>query len=151
MIKFGVERYHQVSEDIKELIKLHYEEIAVNKDVIPLDPDWDRYKALDDSGLIMTVTARDDGKIIGYAIFFVTSHLHYKSTIYANNDLLYLHPDYRKGMTGIRLITLSEGFLKQRGVAKIMWHIKFNKDFSRLLHHLGYVDEDIIVGKIIKD
>jgi GNAT superfamily N-acetyltransferase len=151
MIKFGVERYYQVSEDIKELIKLHYEEIAVNKDVIPLDPDWDRYKALDDSGLIMTVTARDEGKLIGYAIFFVTSHLHYKSTVYANNDLLYLHPDYRKGLVGVRLITISEGFLKQRGVTKIMWHIKFNKDFSRLLHHLGYVDEDIIVGKIIKD
>jgi GNAT superfamily N-acetyltransferase len=151
MIEFGVEKYHQVSEDIKDLIKLHYEEIAVNKDVIPLDPDWDRYKQLDDKGLILTVTARDDGKLIGYAIFFVTTHLHYKSTYYANNDLLYLHPDYRKGLIGVRLITLSEKYLKEKGVTKIMWHIKFNKDFSRLLHHLGYVDEDIIVGKIIKD
>ena len=151
MIEFGVEKYHQVSEDIKELIKLHYEEIAVNKDVIPLDPDWDRYKQLDDNGLILTVTARDDGKLIGYAIFFVTSHLHYKSTYYANNDLLYLHPDYRKGLVGVRLITISEKYLKEKGVTKIMWHIKINKDFSRLLHHLGYVDEDIIVGKIIKD
>ena len=105
MIKFGVEKYHQVCEDIKELIKLHYEEIAVNKDVIPLDPDWDRYKYLDDNGLIMIITARDESKLVGYSIFFITSHLHYKSTVYANNDLLYLHPEYRKGSLGIKLIS----------------------------------------------
>lgn len=151
MIKFGVERYHQVSEDIKELIKLHYEEIAVNKDVIPLDPDWDKYKSLCDNGLLMIITARDEGKLIGYSIFFITNHLHYKSTVYANNDLLYLHPDYRRGSLGIKFIKTSEIYLKQKGVAKIMWHIKFNKDFRVLLHRMGYIDEDIIVGKIIKD
>lgn len=151
MIKFGVERYSQVNEDIKELIKLHYDEIAVNKEDIPLDPDWDRYKLLDDKGLIMIITARDEGKLVGYSIFFISNHLHYKSTVYANNDLLYLHPDYRKGLTGIKLIKTSEIYLKQRGVAKIMWHIKFNKDFRILLHRFGYVDEDVIVGKIIKD
>ena len=80
MIKFGVERYSQVNEDIKELIKLHYDEIAVNKEDIPLDPDWDRYKLLDDKGLIMIITARDEGRLVGYSIFFISNHLHYKST-----------------------------------------------------------------------
>ena len=151
MINFDVEKYAQVNEDIKELIKLHYEEIAVNKDVIPLDPDWDKYKHLCDSGLLVIITARDESKLIGYSIFFITNHLHYKSTKYANNDLLYLHPDYRAGMLGIRLIKQSEKILKEKKVDKILWHIKFNKDFRIILHRLGYVDEDVIVGKIIKD
>mgnify|MGYP003345974306 FL=1 len=81
MIKFGVEKYHQVCEDIKELIKLHYEEIAVNKDVIPLDPDWDNYKNLCDKNILMIITARDEGRLVGYSIFFITNHLHYKSTV----------------------------------------------------------------------
>ena len=88
---------------------------------------------------------------MGYSIFFITNHLHYKSTVYANNDLLYLHPDYRKGSMGLKLIKASEKFLKDKKVDKILWHIKFNKDFRILLHRLGYVDEDVIVGKIIKD
>ena len=99
----------------------------------------------------MTITARDEGKLVGYSIFFITNHLHYKSTVYANNDLLYLHPDYRKGSLGIKFIKASEIYLKNRGVAKILWHIKFNKDFRILLHRMGYVDEEVIVGKIIKD
>jgi len=151
MIEFGVESFDQAVNDIQELIKLHYEEIALNKDVIPLDPDWDKYRALMNNNLACLITARDDGKLVGYSIFFVTSHPHYKSTIFANNDLIYLHPDYRKGMVGVRLIQYSEQHLRQLGVAKILWHVKFNKDFTRVLHRLGYVDEDIIVGKIIKD
>jgi len=151
MIKFNIEKYSQVNEDIKELIKLHYDEIAVDKDVIPLDPDWDRYKNLCETNVLTIVTARDEGKLVGYSIFFITNHLHYKSTKYANNDLLYLHPDYRRGTTGIKLIKASEKFLLDKKVDKILWHIKFNKDFRILLHRLGYVDEDVIVGKIIKD
>ena len=151
MINFDVEKYAQVNEDIKDLIKLHYEEIAVNKDVIPLDPDWDKYKHLCDNELLITITVRDEGKLIGYSIFFITNHLHYKSTKYANNDLLFLHPDYRAGMLGLRLIRESEKILKEKKVDKILWHIKFNKDFRIILHRLGYVDEDVIVGKIIKD
>ena len=88
MIEFGVESFDQAVNDIQELIKLHYEEIALNKDVIPLDPDWDKYRALMTNNLACLITARDDGKLVGYSIFFVTSHPHYKSTIFANNDLI---------------------------------------------------------------
>ena len=151
MVKFGLESFNQTRQDIEYLLKLHYDEIALNKDVIPLDPDWDKYKKLFDLNQLAIFTVRDEGKLVGYSIFFVTSHLHYKSTIYANNDLLYLHPNYRKGSLGIKLLKSSEIYLKQKGVAKIMWHIKFNKDFRVLLHRMGYIDEDIIVGKIIKD
>ena len=151
MIKFDIEKYSQWGEDIKELTKLHYDEVAVNKDVIPLDPDWDRYKYLCDNNLLLCITARDEKKLVGYSIFFITKHIHYKSTTYATNDVLYLHPNYRKGSLGLKLIKISEKFLKEINADKILWHIKFNKDFRSILHRLGYVDEDVIVGKIIKD
>jgi GNAT superfamily N-acetyltransferase len=151
MIKFGVEGFDQARLEIEDLLKLHYEEIALNKEHIPLDPDWDRYRNLIETKQAYLLTVRDDDKLIGYSIFFVTKHLHYKSSIFASNDLIFLHPNYRKGMVGVRLIQFCEQYLKEIGVAKILWHVKFNKDFTRILHHMGYVDEDMIVGKIIKD
>jgi GNAT superfamily N-acetyltransferase len=151
MIKFGVEGFDQARYEIEDLLKLHYEEIALNKEHIPLDPDWDRYRNLIESKQAYLLTVRDDDKLVGYSIFFVTKHIHYKSSIFASNDLIFLHPDYRKGMVGVRLIQFCEQYLKAMGVAKILWHVKFNKDFTRILHHMGYVDEDMIVGKIIKD
>ena len=150
-MEFQVESFDDVKDDIKYLLDLHYNEIALDKEVIPLDPDWDKYRNLYNLGILKIITARDEGKIVGYSIFFVNAHLHYKSSIYANNDLLYLHPEYRKGSLGIKLIKYSEKVLRDLGVTKILWHIKFNKDFRLLLHRLGYIDEDVIVGKIVKD
>jgi GNAT superfamily N-acetyltransferase len=142
----------QLIEEFKSLIELHYQEIALHKDSVPLDPDWDRYAAIDATDNLMIVTARNEKQeLIGYSVFFITPHIHYKSTIVASNDILYLHPDYRKGRVGIRLLKDSETACRHRGVNKILWHIKFAKDFRNILYRLGYLDEDAIVGKILRD
>jgi hypothetical protein len=152
MVNFAVEQYsEQLVEDIKPLLDEHYKEVALHKESIPLDPDWSRYKMLADKGLLFVVTARDDNKLVGYSVFFITQHMHYNSTKMASNDVLYLSPEYRKGMAGIRLIKISEIELKKLGVTKVLWHIKFHKDFRNILYRMGYLDEDAIVGKILKD
>jgi GNAT superfamily N-acetyltransferase len=151
MVTYQVETYDQVVPDIKELIKLHYDEVALHKESIPLDPDWARYKVLEDNGMLFIATARDQSQLVGYSVFFVTRHMHYNSTLMASNDILYLHPDYRQGMSGIKLIKFSESELKKRNITKVLWHIKFQKDFRKILYRMGYVDEDAIVGKILKD
>ena len=147
-----VEQYSDgLVEEIKPLIQLHYDEIALNKEHVPLDPDWDTYAALAAAGRLLIVTARNEqNELIGYTVFFINNHIHYKSTKVANNDLLYLHPDYRRGRLGLRLIKDSETACGHRGVDKIMWHIKFAQDFRSILYRLGYADEDAIVGKIIR-
>jgi len=152
MDTIAVEPYSdQLVSEIEPLIQLHYDEIALNKEYIPLDPDWDAYKKLADSGNLLIVAARRDGNLVGYAVFFLMQHIHYKSTKIANNDILYLHPDYRQGRLGIRLIKDSETACRFRGVNKILWHIKFAKDFRTIFYRLGYADEDAIVGKILRN
>jgi hypothetical protein len=152
MITYQVEKIKQIKDELHSLLRLHYEEIALDRDHIPLDPDWERYEALCDRGNLFVATARnEEQQLIGYSIFFVLNHLHYKSTLVASNDVLYLHPDYRKGTTGIKLIKISESELKRMGVTKICWHIKFHKDFRNILYRMGYKDEDAIVGKVLKD
>jgi hypothetical protein len=151
MLSYQVETFDQVVPDIHELIKLHYDEIALHKEAIPLDPDWDRYKNLENLDMLFIATVRDEGKLVGYSVFFITRHMHYNSTLMASNDILYLHPDYRHGMSGIKLIKFSESQLKKLNVTKVLWHIKFQKDFRKILYRMGYVDEDAIVGKILKD
>ncbi len=151
MFTIAVEQYSaELIAEIQPLIQLHYDEIALNKEHIPLDPDWDAYQFLADSNRMLIVAAREDGVLVGYAVFFITQHIHYKSTKVANNDILYLHPDYRYGKKGIRLIKDSETACRHRGVDKILWHIKFAKDFRNIFYRLGYIDEDAIVGKMLR-
>jgi hypothetical protein len=151
-MEIGIELYSEkLVEDIKPLLELHYQELTLNKEHIKLDPDWHKYSILAKNKSLVVITARDQGKLVGYSVFFITNHLHYQQNKMANNDVLFLHEDYRKGTTGIKLIKESEKALKDLGIIKILWHIKFAKDFRKILYRLGYHDEDAIVGKILKD
>jgi hypothetical protein len=152
MVTIAVEPYSDgLVEEMLDLIKQHYDEITLNKDVVKLDPDWDRYAELAANDRLLALSVRNDqNKLIGYSWFFIGHHIHYKSLKMASNDVLFLTPEARKGRTGIRLIKDSETACRARGVDKIIWHIKFAKDFRNILYRLGYADEDALVGKILR-
>lgn len=151
-MEIGIETFDfKLIGELKPLLELHYQELTLHKDHIKLDPDYEKYLQLAKSDMFVMITARDNGVLVGYSAWFITNHIHYRSSKMANNDVLFLHPDYRKGMTGVRLIRRSEEILKELGIIKIMWHIKFARDFRKILYRMGYEDEDAIVGKILKD
>lgn len=145
---FQKESLCDVIAEVGSLLALHYRELTLNRDVVKLNPDWGRYSDLEHAGAFHVFTARDDGRLVGYSAFFLGHHLHYKDLVVANNDVLYLHPDARNGMTGIRLIKTSEAGMKALGAAKITWHAKYSNDLQQILVRLGYTDEEVIMGKI---
>ena len=150
MIAFARECLCDVIQEVDALLKLHYEELTLHKERIKLDPDWPMYTALEHMERLVLFTARDDGRLVGYAAFFVQPHIHYRKTIVAQNDVLFLHPEHRKGTTGIRFIRFSEQCLQGLKVDKIIWHVKFSLDLRPILHRLGYADEEVMVGKMLK-
>ncbi len=135
-----------------QLIKLHYEEIALDKNQIPLNPDWESYQRMEDVGDLVCFTARDNAELIGYSFFFLKWHIHYSNTRFAHNDVLYVHPNYRKGTSiGKDLIKYSEAELKNYGIDKVIWHIKCDHDWSAIMLRMGYRKDEIIVSKLIGD
>jgi len=140
----------QVKPEMEPLLEDHYQELTLHKDKIKLDPDWDLYDKLEKSKQFYLLTARDEstGQLIGYSAWFVKPHIHYKNTIVAANDVLFLHKEHRQGMTGIRLIKYSEQEMKKYA-HKITWHVKSENDFRPILHRMGYIDEDLILGKML--
>ena len=149
MIEFKCEPLEPMFTQAAELFKLHYEELTLNKDAVKLNPMRDSYQQIERTGKMAVYTARDDGELVGYAIFFVSPHIHYADTIVAMNDVLFLHPAHRKGSMGTRLIKFCEQGLRTRGAHKIVWHIKLSRDWSPILIRLGYVTEEINVGKLL--
>lgn len=149
MITYARETLFDVVDEVDGLLRQHYDELTLHKDKIKLDPMWGEYRALESAGKFVLFTARDDGKLVGYSAFFVVPHMHYADTVMALNDVLYLHADYRKGRTGIKLIQYAESVLREFGVQKLTYHIKHSLDWSPILHHMGYSDEEKIVGKML--
>lgn len=145
------ERFTEVASEMFPLWIAHWNEIAEDRNEIPLYPDLKRYAELEKGGALLTLTVRDGEKLVGYCIMFLTHHIHYSKTLFAINDVLYLDPAYRSGTNGIKLIKDSERLAKDIGVTKITWHIKTNHNFGKILERMGYKMFEVNYGKLLGD
>jgi GNAT superfamily N-acetyltransferase len=124
MLNLAIETLNDVREEIQALLELHWQEIAVYQD-IPLAPLWTSYEALDKSKNMIVYTVRaEEEKLVGYAVFFIRNHLHYKDHLFALNDIIWVHPDYRDGKIGSNLGEFWENDLKSRGVHVVHVNVK---------------------------
>lgn len=150
-VKYQQEFFYQVQDDIRPLLQEHWDEVALNKDKIKINPDWDAYYALEEQGNLGVFTARDGEKLVGYFFVFVFQHLHYKDHLFAKSDLIYLKPSHRKGFTGINLIKFAEGCLKEDGVSVLVVNTKSHRPFRKIMQFLGFTPEEIEYSKYIGD
>ena len=131
------------------LLRAHYEELWMHKD-IPLSPDFQRYYAFAQAGLLHYCTARVNGELVGYCLSVLSRGLHYSTVNFATNDILFIRKDYRKGMAGMRLLRFMEEELSKMNITFIQMHIKYDPDYSPLLGKMGYDPFEKIMMKRIK-
>jgi GNAT superfamily N-acetyltransferase len=138
------ESVSDVLAEIKPLLEMHWSEIAHYQD-IPLDPDYDFYTQ---SPAVCVFTARDTiGKLVGYAVFCVSFNKHYRQSKQAVQDILFVHPNYRGGTVGYRLIKFCDRQLKNEGCQVVYQHMKRAHQFGQLLDAIGYECVDLIYAK----
>lgn len=147
-VQYIVEDPASFIEELQRIIPAHYDELCVTKD-FPLAPDYAAYGRLCVAGMLKCITVRDDGGLIGYAIFIVQPHLHYSSCKTAFEDIYFLKKEHRLGRTGIRMFQFAETALREDGVNRIIMHTKVHLDNSRLFEYLGYKHTDKLYTKIL--
>ncbi len=138
-MKYQEEKISDTLEELKPMLIKHWEELANNKDVRPLDPDYDTYITLNEAGLVRLFTARDDSnRLVGYFIFVVCNNLHYKTWKHANVDIYYIDPEYRNLGSGSEMVNEVEKWLKSLGVQFITMMDKTHKSHQSFFTRLGY-------------
>jgi L-amino acid N-acyltransferase YncA len=148
-LEFAVEAWGKASPDMEILFPLHWQEIALNKDEIKLDIDFERYAEAEANGHLHVVTARDDGILVGYHVWFVGMHMHYKSSRTAVSDVVYLLPMYRKGLAGYRFLKYSLDSLAALSVQRMVMNVKLHHDFGPVLKRLGMGKIEELWSKVI--
>lgn len=151
MIKYAVEHYYDVIEEIKPILLEHWREVAWHKDKIPYAPDWEKYEAMADAGILHIVTARDDGKLIGYYVSMIMPGLHYKHTTFGTNDVLFVDPEYRGGRTAYGMFKFAFKALKEAGCDIVFLHMKTDQPFERLCEALGMEKQEYLFSKYLGD
>ena len=151
MITAQVEPYSKCLPELMECYDLHWDELALNKDKVPLDPQYDLYEARDDAGQLLLVTLRETGRLVGYFIGFIAPGFHYKTCLTLTMDIFWTHPDVRGGFSGVKLFRLVEKEAKRRGVHRMFYGSKLHKDSSRLFEYLKMEPVEIYYTKWIGD
>ncbi len=150
-VTYQIENFYTLKEEVDELFKKHWEEIALFKDKMKLNPDWSFYEQLYLEGSLGLFTARKGKKLIGYFVVIAKAHPHYKDHIVASNDIIFIDPEYRKGLTGYKLIKFAKENLKELGVSVLAVNIKVHKPFDKLLERLGFENTERLYTVYIGD
>ena len=142
-----------LDEGVEDLLFKHWEEVAMDRERIPLDPDWDFAREQERRKVLWTAALRRDGKLIGYNSMCVSPHIHYRSTLHAVNDVIYVDPAER-GAAGIKLVQGTEALLRPMGVVKVIYHTKLKPIGGKhtvgdLLAALGYNHFENLYCKIL--
>lgn len=138
MITVMLESFEERLPELLPLLPLHYEELALNKDKVPLDPQYEFYIDREHRGELLFMVVRDAGQLIGYFIGFVAPGLHYRTCLTLTMDIFYIHPEHRGNNTGFKLFKAVEGEAKHRGVDRLYVGSKVHLDASWLFQRLGY-------------
>ena len=138
MITAHVESFEENLEYLKPLLPIHYKELALNQDKVPLSPQFDKYVATEKQGGLIFVTLRKAGEMVGYFIGFIAPGLHYSTCLTCQMDIFYVLPEHRGSGTGFQLFKFVEQQLKKRGVQRLFVGSKMHKDASWLFEKLNY-------------
>lgn len=129
-------------DEAKKLSVEHYAAIAHYQD-IPLNPDDDAYRMLEANGRLRIYTIRDeDNRMMGYQIFILGKNIHYKDSLQAVQDVLWITPSWRG--FGHKFIDWCDSNLHGEGVQVVMQHMKAKHAFGETLCKMGYELQDLI-------
>tara|TARA_R100000234_G_C4983803_1_gene172261 strand:+ start:43 stop:552 length:510 start_codon:yes stop_codon:yes gene_type:complete len=131
------------------LFEEHYEEIARNKQVMKLKPNYQLYEALNSTGWLFIYVAMRDDVCIGYSMNIMMHHLHYADLRIAQNDILFVKKEFRGGRLGLRLLKVTEDHARSEGCKLMLWHAKENTALAELLPKLKYGVQEIMYSKEI--
>jgi GNAT superfamily N-acetyltransferase len=137
MLTTQVEPWSEFVVEVQPLFPQHWEELALNKDKVPLAPQYHVYAAREVAGELMVITLRDKGRLVGYFVGIVAPGLHYSTCLTLTMDIFWTHPDIRGGFAGVKLFRAVEKEAKRRGVQRMFYGSKLHKDCGSLFRYLG--------------
>ena len=137
VIEFNIEPLGKVWDECIELAKKHWWETEAYRHNQPFAPDFERYNQFAQVGWFLMFTARDEGKLVGYAGMYLVQSMHTQKMI-ATEDTWFLLPEYRKGRNAIRFYNFVEKECRSRGATEITMTVKTVNQAGKILEYLGY-------------
>lgn len=130
---------------------MHYDELALHKEAMPMGLDGALYLELERLGRLLVVAARRGRELVGYYVAIIIDHHPHNKTggKVSTCDMFYLLPECRRGGAGARLLMAAERELKNRGVVKASMSTKIHFENAELFDALGWEKTDVVRQKLL--
>ena len=149
MITAQCERLADVLPEFMEIFPAHYAELALNKDTVPLAPQYNIYLEREARGELLFVTLRELGEAVGYFVGFIAPGLHYETCLTCHMDIFYVKQDRRGAMAGVKLFNFVEAELIRRGVKRWLCGSKIHRPVDWLLKRQGFEPIEVHYSKML--
>ena len=151
MISAQIETIIDTLDELKPYFPIHWKQLGLFQNKMPLDPDYDEYLRRDALGMWTLATVRDDGNLVGYVVFSVARGMHYKSTLVAIMDSIFLEDSTRGHGHGRLLGETALAELKRRGVGPVYGGSKNHKGIEGFWRSLGMEPVETVLAMWIGD
>lgn len=150
MLTYQLESFESFYAGAQELMEEHHREVARDKAHLQVSLDLPRYRVLDARGELLILTARHEGKMIGYLMVALARHPHYAVRC-GFEDAHFLSKSYRQGLRNpwFRLVELAENLARELGLFSLTIHSKPSNRAGEVLELLGYPKSDELHTKVL--
>lgn len=124
--------------DIDAYLVGQYTATPAHTDLPAYDHDWTAYMSMQAQDMTVFVTAREDGKLVGYAMYVITPMLHHCKYLMAVCDALVTWYTHRGQGIGRLLYEVAEKECIDRGANRIVNHHRLCYGAEPIFPKLGF-------------
>jgi GNAT superfamily N-acetyltransferase len=116
MITYQLEQVRDVLDEAKVHFEAHWDEIASNKHSRAFNPDFDLRLGAERRGNLVCATAREDGRVIGYIVWWVFPDPNAAPALTAETDIYYVEDRPARARIMLKMIKFSLEHLARLGI-----------------------------------
>lgn len=137
MVTFQEELFRNIKDELLPLQQEHWIERSEIAEKAELKINTFMFEAIEDAESLHIVTARYGKKLIGYFVSVVSPHPYSTDLIMAENNAIFLSKEYRKGLTGYKLMKKGIEFLRKKA-DMVSISLPAEKKFISIATKLGF-------------
>jgi hypothetical protein len=148
MLTFQEETVRDCWEEVYPLAYEHHRSSQNYKRHEPFNPRRERYEQYNDAGMFRLLTARDQGRLVGYFGVYLMESMHSQLPI-AREDTFYLAPSHRGGRNALRFLRYVEDFISRYAPIEILFSCESDNasGIHKLLQLLDYTPVITVYSK----
>lgn len=107
------------------------------------NPHQGMYKAMEDNGVVRTLTAHDGDDLVGMLVFLVSVLPHY-SQVVATSESYFVLPEYRSTGAGLQLLHEAQDWAAELGATGLFISAPTDSRLAKVMPRMGYEATNVV-------